>query len=126
MEHVYYTPKEYTQNMLVNLEDNIKKDRTAEDLLFQVMLELAVPLSGRIELHEIDGAKVFSVEGAGQAEYLMACFDSNIHKSIVDHVAQKRPYYFVMRDSSIGSDDLSTNFEQIFATYSPDTQIKVL
>ncbi len=126
MEHVYYTPKEYTQNMLVNLEDNIKKDRTAEDLLFQVMLELAVPLSGRIEMHDIDGAHVFSVEGAGQAEYLMACFDSKIHESIVEHVAQKRPYYFVMRDSSIGSDSVSTNFEQIFATYSPDTQIKVL
>ncbi len=126
MGHVYYTPKEYTQNMLVNLEENIKKDRTAEDLLFQVMLELAVPLSSRIEELSIDNTKVFSLEVVGQKNYLMACFDSKIQESTVEYIAKQKPYYFVMRDNSISTDSLSTNFEQIFATYSPDTQVKVL
>ncbi len=122
MQDVYYNPAEYTQRMLYDLEDNINPDRTPEDLLFQVMLDLGVLLSSKIEEINIGGKKVFSVADS----YLMACFDSNVTSEVITEIAKKQPYYAVFRDSSISSDSVATNFEQIFETYSPTTVRKVL
>lgn len=122
MKDVYYTSDAYTRDMFDMLADNIKEDRTPEDLLFQVMLDLGIPLSAKIEEAVIAGKKVFKVEG----NYLIACFDSNLTEETITAIAQQRPYYYVMRDSSMANDSVATNFEQIFATYSPDTDRKVL
>ena len=122
MKDVYYNPAEYEVNMFSRLEDNIKEDRTPEDLLFQVMLDLGVLLSGKIEESTIAGKKVFNVED----NYLIACFDSDVSEETIKAIAKQKPYYFVMRDSSMASDSVATNFDQIFATYSPDTVMKVL
>ena len=122
MKEVYYNPAEYEVNMFSRLEDNIKEDRTPEDLLFQVMLDLGVLLSGKIEETTIAGKKVFNVED----NYLIACFDSDVTEETIKAIAKQKPYYFVMRDSSMASDSVATNFDQIFATYSPDTVRKVL
>ena len=122
MKDVYYTPDEYEMNMFDMLSDNIKEDRTPEDLLFQVMLELGVLLSSKIEEEFIAGKKVFNVADG----FLYACFDSNVSEETITAIAKKKPYYFVMRDSSMASDSVATNFDQIFATYSPDTERKVL
>ena len=122
MKDVYYNPAEYEVNMFSRLEDNIKEDRTPEDLLFQVMLDLGVLLSSKIEESTIAGKKVFNVED----NYLIACFDSDVSEETIKAIAKQKPYYFVMRDSSMASDSVATNFDQIFATYSPDTVRKVL
>ena len=122
MKDVYYNPSEYEVNMFSRLEDNIKEDRTPEDLLFQVMLDLGVLLSSKIEEATIAGKKVFNVED----NYLIACFDSDVSEETIKAIAKQKPYYFVMRDSSMASDSVATNFDQIFATYSPDTVRKVL
>lgn len=122
MKDVYYNPADYEASLFSRLEDNIKDDRTPEDLLFQVMLDLGVLLSSKIEETTIDGKKVFNVED----NYLIACFDDNITEDVITEIAKQRPYYFVMRDSSMANDNVATNFEQIFATYSPDTARKVL
>ena len=122
MKDVYYTSDAYSKDMFDMLADNIKEDRTPEDLLFQVMLDLGIPLSSKIEQTTIAGKKVFKVED----NYLIACFDSNLTEETIKAIAQQRPYYYVMRDSSMANDSVATNFEQIFATYSPDTDRKVL
>ena len=122
MKDVYDNPAEYEVNMFSRLEDNIKEDRTPEDLLFQVMLDLGVLLSSKIEETTIAGKKVFNVED----NYLIACFDSDVSEETIKAIAKQKPYYFVMRDSSMASDSVATNFDQIFATYSPDTVRKVL
>ena len=122
MKDVYYNPSEYESSLFSSLEDNIKEDRTPEDLLFQVMLDLGVLLSSKIEETTIADKKVFNVED----NYLIACFDDNVTDEVIKAIAQKKPYYFVMRDSSMANDSVATNFEQIFATYSPDTIRKVL
>lgn len=122
MKDVYYNPAEYEQSLFTSLEDNIKEDRTPEDLLFQVMLDLGVLLSSKIEETTIAGKKVFNVED----NYLIACFDSDVTEDVITEIAKQKPYYFVMRDSSMANDSVATNFEQIFATYSPDTVRKVL
>ena len=122
MKEVYYNPAEYEASLFSRLEDNIKEDRTPEDLLFQVMLDLGVLLSGKIEETTIAGKKVFNVED----NYLIACFDSNVTEETITAIAKQKPYYFVMRDSSMANDSVATNFDQIFATYSPDTVRKVL
>ena len=122
MKEVYYNPAEYEASLFSRLEDNIKEDRTPEDLLFQVMLDLGVLLSGKIEETTIAGKKVFNVED----NYLIACFDSDVTEEAITAIAKKKPYYFVMRDSSMANDSVATNFDQIFATYSPDTVRKVL
>lgn len=122
MQDVYYKPAEYSQNTLFDFTDNIKPDRTPEDLLFQVMLDLGVLLSSKIEETEISGKKVFSVADG----YLMACFDSNVTSKVITEIAKKKPYYAVFRDSGMASDSVATNFEQIFETYSPTTVRKVL
>ena len=122
MKDVYYNPADYNFSMLSAFEDNIKEDRTPEDLLFQVMLDLGVLLSSKIEENTIAGKKVFNVED----NYLIACFDSNVTDETIKAIAMQKPYYFVMRDSSMANDTVATNFDQIFATYSPDTVRKVL
>ena len=122
MKEVYYNPADYEPSLFSSLEDNIKEDRTPEDLLFQVMLDLGVLLSSKIEETTIAGKKVFNVED----NYLIACFDDNVTEEVITEIAKQKPYYFVMRDSSMANDSVATNFEQIFAAYSPETVRKVL
>lgn len=122
MKDVYYHPQELNLDALIDAVDNIKDDRTPEDLLFQVMLDLGVLLSSKIEETTIAGKRVFNVE----ENYLIACFDDNVTEEAITEIAKQKPYYFVMRDSSMANDSVATNFEQIFATYSPDTVRKVL
>lgn len=122
MKDVYYNPSEIQQQTLFDTTENIKEDRTPEDLLFQVMLDLGVLLSSKIEETEIAGKKVFNVDDG----FLVACFDSNVTEETVKAVAQMKPYYAVFRDSSMATDSVATNFDQIFETYSPSTVRKVL
>ena len=122
MKDVYYNPAEITIDTIIGTVDNIKEDRTPEDLLFQVMLDLGVLLSSKIEKSTIGGKTVFNVEDS----YLIACFDDNVTDEVITAIAKQKPYYFVMRDSSMANDSVATNFEQIFAAYSPDTVRKVL
>ena len=122
MKDVYYNPEDYEVTLFDSLTENIKEDRTPEDLLFQVMLDLGVELSSKIEKTIISDKTVFNVaEG-----YLMACFDKNVTSETIEQIAKTQPYYFVMRDSSMENDSVATNFEQIFQTYSPDTIRKVI
>lgn len=122
MKDVYYNPAEFDPSLFDTAVDNIKEDRTPEDLLFQVMLDLGVLLSSKIEETTIGGKKVFNVaEG-----FLIACFDENVTDEVITEIAKQKPYYFVMRDSSMANDSVATNFEQIFAAYSPETIRKVL
>ena len=120
MQDVYYTPQEFTERDL--FADNVKPDRTAEDLLFQVMLDLGVELSATIEQRTIDGKQVFFVND----NYLIACFDDNIAESTITAIAKMKPYYFVIRDSSLASDNVADNFDQLFNTYSKDTIRKII
>lgn len=122
MKPVYYTPEAMNQQALFAQVDNVKADRTPRDLLFQVMLDLGILLSSKIEENTIGGKKVFNVAD----NFLYACFDENVTETVITEIAKKKPYYFVMRDSSMASDSVATNFDQIFATYSPDTVRKVL
>lgn len=122
MQQVYYTPDAVTQQDLFSMVDNVKPDRMPEDLLFQVMLDLGVLLSSPIEVKEIAGKKVFNVADG----FLLACFDHDVTDETVKAIAQMKPYYAVFRDSSMASDSVATNFDQIFETYSPDTVRKVL
>lgn len=122
MKDVYYNPSQVGQQSLFDMTDNIKEDRTPEDLLFQVMLDLGVLLSSKIEEKNIAGKKVFNVADG----FLIACFDNDVTEETVKAVAQEKPYYAVFRDSSMANDSVATNFEQIFATYSPETVRKVL
>lgn len=122
MKDVYYNPTEYVPTLFSSLTDNIKEDRTPEDLLFQVMLDLGVLLSSKIEETTIADKKVFSVADG----YLIACFDEDITDETIKAIAQKKPYYFVMRDGGYANDSVATNFDQIFAAYSPSTIRKVL
>ena len=120
MQDVYYSPDDLHKQDL--FQDNVKPDRTAEDLLFQVMLDLGVELSSKIITKQINGKTVYYVN----ENYLVACFDQEITEETITQIAKEKPYYFVMRDSGFASDSVSTNFEQIFTTYSPDTVRKVL
>lgn len=126
MKNVYYNPEEYSRDLFISLVDNIKKDRKPEDLLFQVMLDFGVLLSSKIEESTIADKKVFNVANDVAHNYLIACFDENVTEEKVTAIAKKKPYYFVMRDRSMSNDNVATNFEQIFATYSPNTIRKVL
>lgn len=126
MKDVYYNPAEYEQSLFSRLEDNIKEDRTPEDLLFQVMLDLGILLSSKIQVRsEKVGMRSYSYFDVEDG-YLIACFDKDIDEEVITAIAKQKPYYFVMRDSSMANDSVATNFEQIFATYSPDTVRKVL
>ena len=122
MQDVYYNPAALTQDLLSITTDNIKPDRTPEDLLFQVMLDLGVALSSPIARTEIDGKAVYDVADG----FLLACFDTGVTTETVTAIAQRKPYYAVFRDSSMADDSTATNFDQIFETYSPSTVRKVL
>jgi len=120
MNDIYYRPEEFSDQLIK--EDNVKEDRTPLDLLFQVMLECNLPLSAKIKTEKIAGKEVFSVNNG----YLIACFDEAINEDVIKAVAKLRPYYFVMRDSSLASDNVADNFEQIFQAYSKETIRKIL
>ena len=114
MKDVYYNPSETQQSLFDTYADNIKEDRTPEDLLFQVMLDLGVLLSSKIEETTIAGKQVFNVADG----FLIACFDNDVTEDTVKAVAEKKPYYAVFRDSSMANDSVATNFDQIFASIS--------
>lgn len=122
MKDVFYKPQKYDQRTLDGFEENIKEDRTSEDLLFQVMLELGELLSSDIKEMTIAGKKVFNVGGGN----IIACFDKNVTNDVVTEIAKLKPFYAVFRDGSMASDSVAANFEQIFETYSPTTIRKVL
>ena len=122
MENIYYSPKDISQADLFTQVDNVKSDRTGEDLLFQVMLELGATLDSKIETTEVAGKTIYNVaEG-----YLVACFDQDVTDEVVTAIAKMQPAYAVLRDTSMKSDATATNFEQIFKTYSPDTVTRIL
>ena len=120
MQDVYYSPEEFNEKLL--FEDNIKPDRTEEDLLFQAMIELGIELSAKIEKQEIAGKTVWDVaEG-----YLMACFDKDVNETAIKAIAKQHPYYFVLRDASLATDQVADNFEQIWEEYSKDTIRRII
>lgn len=122
MQDIYYSPKDISQADLFSQVDNVKPDRTGEDLLFQVMLELGATLDSKIETTTVAGKTIYNVaEG-----YLVACFDSDVTDDVVKTIAQMQPAYAVLRDTSMKDDSTATNFEQIFKTYSPDTVTRIL
>ncbi len=120
MEDVYYTPQEFDEQKLFT--DNVKADRTNEDLLFQVMLDLGIELSAKIEVKEIAGKTVHIVD----ENYLVACFDEDVNETTIKEIAKLKPVYFVMRDASAANDNVIDNFEQIFRHYSPETTCRIL
>lgn len=120
MEDVYYTPQEFELQSLFN--ENVKADRTNEDLLFQVMLDLGIELSAKIENKQIAGKSVHFVDD----NYLVACFDRDVNESTITEIAKLQPIYFVMRDASAANDNVIDNFEQIFKHYSPDTNCRII
>jgi len=120
MQDVYYTPAEFNERDL--FEDNIKPDRTEEDLLFQTMIDLGIELSAKIEQTQIAGKTVWNVSDG----YLMACFDEAVNETTITEIAKHQPYYFVMRDKSLANDNVADNFEQIFNHYSKDTIRRIL
>lgn len=120
MNDVFYTPEAFTERDL--FEDNIKGDRTDEDLLFQTMIELGIELSAKIEKKSIAGKTVWSVSD----DYLMACFDKDVNESTIKEIAKMKPFYFVMRDASMATDNVADNFEQIWSEYSKDTVRRIL
>lgn len=120
MEDVYYTPQEFELQSLFN--ENVKADRTNEDLLFQVMLDLGIELSAKIECEQIAGKNVHFVDD----NYLVACFDRDVNESTITEIAKLQPIYFVMRDASAANDNVIDNFEQIFKHYSPDTNCRII
>lgn len=122
MEDVYYTPDNFDANNLFTLADNIKTDRTSEDLLFQVMFDLGIELSATIRSEELGGRNVWNVDNG----YLMACFDRDVNEATITEIAKQKPVYFVMRDASAANDKVLDNFDQLFANYSPDTTCKIL
>ena len=122
MKDVYYRPGELNQNFLDTLTDNIKEDRTGEDLLFQVMLDLGIPLSSKIETEDIDGKEIFIVDDG----YLIASFDRDIDDNLVTKIAEREPAFAVFRDSSMKSDSALNNFDQIFERLSPETTRRVI
>ncbi len=120
MEDVYYTPQEFTTQTLFN--ENVKSDRTSEDLLFQVMLDLGIELSVKIEARQMAGKMVHFVDD----NYLVACFDREVNETIITEIAKLKPVYFVMRDASAANDNVIDNFDQIFRHYSPDTNCRII
>lgn len=122
MKDVYYSPSDTEQTNLLDLVSNIKEDRSPEDLLFQVMLDMGVILSSEIKTLDIKGKKVFNVNDGN----LVCCFDENLTDEVVTEIAKMQPLYAVFRDSSMSSDSVAVNFDQIFETYSPSTTRKVL
>lgn len=122
MEDIYYSPADTDQRNLFTMVDNVKPDRTGEDLLFQVMLELGATLDSKIETTAIGNKTIYNVVD----NYLVACFDQDVTDEVVKAIAQMQPLYAVLRDTSMKNDATATNFEQIFKTYAPNTTTKIL
>ena len=122
MKDVYYRPEEFTQENLKMFESNIKEDRTGEDLLFQVMLDLGIELSSKIEEKYIQDNKIYDV---GE-NFLLACFDENITEEVVTEIAKLKPIFAIFKEGNKLTDNILINFEEIFKTYSPDTKRRVL
>ena len=122
MEDIYYTPKEYMDKEISLFVDNVKADRSSEDLMFQVMLDLGTSLSSKIVKKEIAGKEVFDVANG----HIMACFDKDVNDDVITAIAKEKPSYFVMRDNSLADDSVAINFDQIFNTYSPNTERRVI
>lgn len=120
MQDVYYSPEEFNEKLL--FEDNIKSDRTDEDLLFQAMIDLGIELSAKIAKQEIAGKTVWNVANG----YLMACFDKDVNETAIKAIAKQHPYYFVLRDASLSTDNVADNFEQIWEEYSKDTVRRII
>lgn len=119
MEDVYYTPDAFKPDVIDSLIDNIKPDRTPLDLLFQVMLDLGIELSAKIEQKEIAGKKVFSVDD----DYLLACFDTDVNETTIEEMAKLLPTHLVIRDASATNDNVLDNFDQIIESYSNEKKI---
>lgn len=115
-------PAEFTQETLMGFADNLKPDRTAKDLLFQVMPQLQISLSASIEKLDIQGFTAYSVDGGR----LVACFDAGVTTDAIAAMAKLEPDYAVMRDASFVGDDVVSNFGELFKTYSPATITKVI
>lgn len=122
MQDVYYNPMAMRQSLLDETIDNVKTDRTPLDLLFQVMLDLGVELSAKIEEKQVNGKTYFVVNGND----LIACFDEDIDNGVITEIAKQQPLYAVFKSTSFATDSASINNEQLFKTYSPATVIKVL
>ena len=120
MNDVFYTPNEFSEQTL--FDENIKSDRTDEDLLFQTMLDLGIELSAKIDKKQVAGKNIYVVSDG----YLIACFDAKVDEAVITEIAKLKPYYFVMRDSSLEKDNVADNFDQIFDEYSKDTIRKIL
>lgn len=119
MEDVFYTPDKFEPSLLDSLVDNIKADRSGEDLLFQVMLNLGIELSKKIEHKEIAGKEVFSVDD----DYLLACFDKDVNETTIEEMAKLHPVHLVIRDASAANDNVLDNFDQIIESYSNEKKI---
>ncbi len=122
MQEVYYNPSAMTQDLLGSTVDNVKPDRTPLDLLFQVMLDLGVELSAKIEEHTVNGKTYYTVNGND----IIACFDDDIDNDVITAIAKQNPLYAVFKDKSFATDSVGINNEQLFKTYSPSTDVKVL
>ena len=119
MEDVFYTPDKFEPSLLDSLVDNIKADRSGEDLLFQVMLNLGIDLSSKIERKEVAGKEVFSVDD----DYLLACFDTDVNETTIEEMAKLFPTHLVIRDASAANDNVLDNFDQIIESYSNEKKI---
>ncbi len=122
MQDVYYNPSSMTQSLLDTTIDNVKPDRTPMDLLFQVMLELGIELSAKIEEKQLNGKKYYIVNDND----IIACFDDDLNNDVITEIAKLQPLYAVFKDKSFATDSVGINNEQIFKTYSPITKVKVL
>ena len=122
MKDTYRTPDETDQMDLLSLADNVKLDRTPEDLLFEVLPKFRIPYSARIEKRELGGRECFLVDG----NRLVACFDTEVGTETIEEMAKLEPDYVVMRDASMRDDATQANFEELFKTYSPDTVRRVI
>ena len=120
MKDTYYVPAKLTMASLI--DDNVKADRTSEDLLFQAMLETDVLLSEKIERLNIGGKEVFSVSDG----FVMACFDNELDMETVKEIASKQPSYFITRNASLENDALVDNLDQIFKAYCPDCIVRII
>ena len=122
MQDVYYKPQDYDQSNLDLFADNVKPDRTADDLLAQVMLDWGLPLSLKIEQVEVAGKQVFKVA----ENSLYACFDSGIDEDFAKEIAKDEPLRIVFKDSGFKNDTAKTNVKQLLKQLSPETEMKVI
>ena len=122
MQEVYYNPAAMTQDLLASTVDNVKSDRTALDLLFQVMLDLGIELSAKIDEHAVNGKTYYAVN----ENDIIACFDDDIDNDVITAIAKQNPLYAVFKDKSFATDSVGINNEQLFKTYSPSTVVKVI